>query len=199
MAHLVIDNTNKVIAASESAYPASVVEFYQQQGCTIENAPYERGYDGQLYRAGEAPQKSPEEQQAEAQAAMQAEFTNAIQQRLDAFAQERGYDNIMSACSYFGSGNARFKAEADRAIQLRDDTWAICYAILAAVLAGERAVPTLEEIVSELPALTWEDAAEAQPVEEPAVTEEPDVPVEPEAVEEPGEAADPEGADVPAE
>lgn len=155
MAYLVINNDNRIIAASESPYSASVVEFYRQEGCIIENAPYERGYDGQLYKAGEAPQKSPEELQAEAQAAMQAEFTAAIQQRLDAFAQERGYDNIMSACSYFGSNNARFKAEADRAIQLRDDTWDVCYAILDAVLSGERPVPTLDEVLAELPPLVW--------------------------------------------
>lgn len=157
MAHLVIDQSGKVIAASEAPYPASVVEFYQQQGCTVTTGAYERGYDGQLYRAGEAPQKSPEEQQAEAQAAMQAEFTDAIQQRLDAFAQERGYDNIMSACSYFGSANPRFKAEADRAIALRDATWAKCYEILDDVLAGKRPIPTEEELFAELPKLEWEE------------------------------------------
>ena len=115
-----------------------------------------RGYDGKLYEKGREPVKTPEEVQAEAQAAMQEEFTNAIQQRLDAFARERGYDNIMSVCSYFGSANPRFKAEADRAITLRDTTWEQCYAILDAVLAGEREVPTLDEIVAELPVLTWE-------------------------------------------
>ena len=114
------------------------------------------GYDGKLYEKGKEPVKTPEEVQAEAQAAMQAEFTNAIQQRLDAFAQTRGYDGIMSACSYFGSANPRFKAEADTAIALRDATWEQCYAILDAVLAGERDVPTLDEIVAELPVLTWD-------------------------------------------
>lgn len=96
--------------------------------------------------------KTLQEQQAETQ----KQFTDAIQQRLDDFAKTRGYDGIMSACSYFGSSNPRFKAEADRALQLRDDTWAACYAILNEVLAGNRPVPTLDEIVSELPALTWE-------------------------------------------
>ena len=94
---------------------------------------------------------TPEEQQA----AMLAEFTETIQHRLDAFAQTRGYDNIMSACSYFGSANPRFKAEADVAIRLRDETWAACYAILEAVLAGERPAPTLEALFAELPPLEW--------------------------------------------
>lgn len=110
-----------------------------------------RGYDGNLYEKGTEPVKTPEQEAAEAQAA----FTVAIQERLDAFAQTRGYDGIMSACSYFGSTNPSFKAEADTAIALRDATWAQCYAILDAVLAGERAAPTLDELISELPVLTW--------------------------------------------
>ena len=96
--------------------------------------------------------KSPEEKQNE----LKQQFTDAVQQRLDAFAQTRGYDGIMSAASYYGSSNPKFKAEADRAIQLRDNTWAICYTILDDVLAGKRPIPTLDEIFVELPELTWE-------------------------------------------
>lgn len=78
MAHLVIDQSGKIIAASEFAFPASVVEFYQQQGCTIENAPYEHGYDGQLYRAGEAPQKTPEQIAQEEADARRAEILQEL-------------------------------------------------------------------------------------------------------------------------
>ena len=98
-----------------------------------------------------APEPTPEEQQA----AMQKAFTDAIQARLDAFAQTRGYDSIMSVCSYFGSANPRFKGEADAAILLRDATWAACYEILDAVLAGKRPAPTLEALFAELPPLEW--------------------------------------------
>ena len=140
-------------AQDGSIKAAASFRFPGSQQVSFEVVP---GYDGKLYEKGKEPVKTPEEVQAETQAAMQEEFTNAIQQRLDAFAQERGYDNIMSACSYFGSNNARFKAEAGRAIQLRDDTWAVCYAILDAVLAGEREVPTLEDLFAELPELVWD-------------------------------------------
>lgn len=112
-----------------------------------------RGYDGKLYRKGSEPEKPVEQALAE----MQAEFTDAIQRRLDAFAQERGYDGIMSVCSYFGSSNPRFKAEADRAIALRDATWDAGYALLDEVLSGARPMPTLEEVFAELPALVWEE------------------------------------------
>ena len=110
------------------------------------------GYDGRFYKAGEEPRKPAEMMLAE----MQAAFTDAVQERLDTFARTRGYDGIMSACSYFGSANPRFKAEADRAITLRDATWARCYAILAEVQSGKREVPTQEALLAELPALTWE-------------------------------------------
>ena len=113
--------------------------------------------DGVWYDADKAPVKTPEQIQAERNAALQAEFTSAIQQRLDDFARTRGYDNIMSACSYFGSANSRFKQEADRAIALRDATWAAAYALLDDVLSGQRPMPTFDEVCAALPALTWEE------------------------------------------
>ena len=110
--------------------------------------------EGAVTERPEQPAPTPEEQQA----ALQAKFTNAIQQRLDAFARTRGYDNIMSACTYVNSVMERFRLEGERAARLRDETWITAYAILDAVLAGEREVPTLEELFSELPELTWEEA-----------------------------------------
>lgn len=108
--------------------------------------------EGALLERPAAPEPTPEEQQA----TMQAEFTDAVQRRLDEFAQTRGYDGIMSACTYATSTVERFRREGERAVMLRDATWAACYAILADVLAGERPVPTLEEVLAELPPLTWE-------------------------------------------
>lgn len=50
-----------------------------------------------------------------------------VQKRLDAFAQERGYDNIMSACSYATSTDPVFAREGTYCIQLRDTTWRAFY------------------------------------------------------------------------
>lgn len=113
--------------------------------------------DGVWYDADKAPTITPEQQAAKQQAAMQAEFTEAVQQRLDAFAQTRGYDGIMSAASYATSTDPQFHAEGERAVALRDTTWRTCYGILADVLAGKREIPTLEEVFADLPALTWGD------------------------------------------
>lgn len=87
---------------------------------------------------------------------VQKSYIDAIQKRLDEFAQTRGYDNIFTVCSYYGSKNEKFSAEAKRCIDLRDATWEKCYQILDDVNNGNREIPTLEQVISELPVLTWE-------------------------------------------
>lgn len=101
----------------------------------------------------------PEPTEEEVEARLQKQMTDAVQQALDDFAKTRGYDGIMSACSYSNSTDASFKAEADYCIQLRDTTWRMGYAILAEVKAGNRPVPTVEELIAELPvgSAKWPD------------------------------------------
>ena len=100
------------------------------------------------------------EQEADAQAVADTEIQNtivaAVQQRLDVFASSRGYDGILSACTYATSGVAKFAAEGQRAVDLRDATWAKLHEILAAVKAGTHVKPTsFIDIESELPTLEW--------------------------------------------
>lgn len=85
-----------------------------------------------------------------------AQYTGAVQQQhLDAFARTRNYDGILSAATYATSAVPKFKAEGQYAVEARDATWAKCYEILAAVEAGTRPMPTLDELLAELPVLTW--------------------------------------------
>ena len=115
MAHLVINQSGKIIAASESAYPASVVEFYQQQGCTIENAPYERGYDGQLYRAGEAPQKTPEQLAQEEADARRGEILKELE-ALDA----QGARASRGIALAYAAGETPNTADVSRLTEIED-------------------------------------------------------------------------------
>lgn len=86
-------------------------------------------------------------------------FADEAQARLDRWAQSRGYDGILSACTYATSQVPRFQAEGQRCVDLRDQTWARLYEIMAEVEAGTRPVPmSLAEIEGDLPALTWEGA-----------------------------------------
>jgi len=80
------------------------------------------------------------------------EVAAEAQARLDAFARSRNYDSILSACTYANSTNPTFAAEGAYCVQLRDQTWAKLYEMLAEVQAGTRAIPTsFDDIAPELP------------------------------------------------
>lgn len=103
--------------------------------------------DGQPYLA-EYPPPSHEQ--------LQAQFVTAIQHRLDAWAQTRNYDGILSACTYVTSAVPKFQAEGQRAVELRDQTWGAAYQILAEVQEGTRPMPSgLADIEADLPVLEW--------------------------------------------
>ncbi len=75
--------------------------------------------------------------------------------RLDAFAMTRTYGGIMSAASFSTSSVPQFAIEGRRALELRDTSWSRFIVIMDAVRANTRAMPTREQLVQELPALTW--------------------------------------------
>ena len=83
------------------------------------------------------------------------DYSRKTQQRLDSFAQTRYYDNILSACTYASSPTTKFAAEGQYCVASRDATWAKLYEILTEVQLGLRAIPTWEEVESELPVLSW--------------------------------------------
>jgi len=86
---------------------------------------------------------------------LQNMFTGAIQEHLDAFAQTRNYDGILSVTTYATSSVPKFRAEGQYAVEARDATWAKGYEILAEVMSGQRPMPSLEEVLDELPPLAW--------------------------------------------
>lgn len=84
-----------------------------------------------------------------------AQYTAAIQSMLDTKAQERHYDNILSACTYVASSNATFHAEGQACVQWRDAVWAQSYDLMAQVQGGTLAQPTIAVLLAMLPAMTW--------------------------------------------
>lgn len=82
-------------------------------------------------------------------------FVDAIQKWLDDFARTRRYDNIMSACTYATSANSRFQREGQYCVEARDATWEKGYQILDDVMSGKRPMPTVDEVLAELPKLEW--------------------------------------------
>lgn len=79
----------------------------------------------------------------------------AVQKRLDDFARTRNYDGILSAATYATSSVLKFAAEGQYAVQARDASWAACYQVMADVQAGRRSMPSVEQVLAELPALEW--------------------------------------------
>ena len=105
-------------------------------------------YDGEAFSPPVPPVKPPEQ--------IQAEIVDATQQRLDDFARTRGYDGILSACTYATSPTPRFAAEGQYCVEARDATWAKLYEMLDEVLAGTRPMPSgYADVEPELPALAW--------------------------------------------
>lgn len=105
----------------------------------IENAPHE---------------ETPEE--------MQERYTRAAQSSLDAFAKTRGYDGIMSACSYAASTDEQFRREGEYCVALRDTTWRQAYVILDDVVSGRAELPSVEAFLAMLPVADarWPDEQE---------------------------------------
>jgi hypothetical protein len=84
-----------------------------------------------------------------------ANLQAAVQNRLDEFAQTRNYDGILSCCSYATSTVVKFQQEAQYAVQSRDAHWAACYTILQQFENGQRPIPTVSELLAEMPLLQW--------------------------------------------
>lgn len=78
------------------------------------------------------------------------------QQILDDFAKTRGYDSILSACSYVTSTVDKFRIEAQYCVESRDSMWATLYQIMNDVQVGNRPIPdNWDAVFQELPALQW--------------------------------------------
>lgn len=76
--------------------------------------------------------------------------------KLNAFAQERGYDNIYTLCDYRDSMFDKFRIEGLRGYQLRDQVWIALTSYFSEVMAGTKPVPTsITEIDAQFPAMTW--------------------------------------------
>lgn len=145
---------------------ASNLEFWQfsmQQGVEQINGQWYTKYvAGPIFT--DTPEATAAQQQAawiaqktqERDAALQASIVQATQDRLDAFARTRHYDDIKSASDYAGCSVPKFDVEGTYCRDARALTWDALYRILGEVQAGTRPVPTgFADIEPDLPPLVW--------------------------------------------
>lgn len=78
-----------------------------------------------------------------------------VQELLDSVAQSRGYDNGFTCASYYNSSVSTFRDEAHAYVEWRDKVWQTCYALLDSYLAGDIPRPTVEDVMSKLPVISW--------------------------------------------
>lgn len=85
---------------------------------------------------------------------IKAALTNAVQRHLDGTAQAFGYDGILSAVSYADESTVpTFQEDGMKFRAWRSLVWATCYEIMQSVERLERDIPTMEQLISELPLL----------------------------------------------
>lgn len=83
------------------------------------------------------------------------DFAIAIQSHVDATAKARGYADGVALAGYSTSTIPSWSAEAQAFIAWRDAVWIYAYTELAKVNGGQRPVPTIAELIAELPTITW--------------------------------------------
>lgn len=103
--------------------------------------------------AGNAPREvgnAPEDQVDIRSATLQA-----VQGHLDSVASSRGYDGILSLCSYALDPTPQFSKEGRAGVAWRSAVWGAVYAYASGVEAGTCAQLSPEDLVNSLPSMTW--------------------------------------------
>lgn len=129
----------------------------QQTGVSFANPTDEEGWIalGVTITKEEIEEPVPvEPTEEEKQVQIQKELTEKVQEFLDTEAKKLNYDSCLSVCSYVNTGVQKFDDEGEAFRKWRSAVWAKGYEIVAAVKAGERGVPTEEELFAELPSLS---------------------------------------------
>lgn len=81
---------------------------------------------------------------------LKEEYESAVQAHLDSVARSRGYDNIHTACAYAAAPNP-YREESAMFVTWRGEVWDYAYNQFNLIHAAEREIPSIPEIIAELP------------------------------------------------
>lgn len=82
-------------------------------------------------------------------------YQRAVEQHIEDVAAEKGYSSAVSCASYVTDPNPAWAEEAASFVAWRSSVWAHVFGELAKVQQGERDIPQLDELISELPSSPW--------------------------------------------
>lgn len=75
-----------------------------------------------------------------------------IQGKLDAYARDHGYDDIVSMCSYATDPDEGYRTQGQMGVNLRSSAWRALFEYFAAVSVRSKPIPKLyEEVLALLP------------------------------------------------
>lgn len=125
---------------------ADLAVWCNANGCTIEDM-------GDYYEVVEIPPYIPTEKE------IQEKLERGIEAWMNTVVAERDYDSIDTCIArYTDSPNPKYAQEAKAVKNWNTAVWDKCWDILAEVKEGKREIPTLEEVIEELPKLDWGDS-----------------------------------------
>jgi hypothetical protein len=83
-----------------------------------------------------------------------ARLESALDAHLDEVAQSYRYESIRTMVTYALSTNPQFASEGNAGLQFRDAVYTRGIEIISEVQAGEREIPTEEELIALMPSIT---------------------------------------------
>lgn len=87
------------------------------------------------------------------------DYSAAVQGHVDMTAASRGYADGVAIAGYALSTVPAWAAEAQAFLAWRDAVWVYAYTELAKVQSGQRSVPTIAELIAELPTIRYPEAS----------------------------------------
>ena len=88
-------------------------------------------------------------------------YDTAIENWLDSTVQQRNYKNVESCISYEGDNNPKYAREAEAVKAWRSAVYTQAEVLIAQYIGGDiSTVPSIEQIIAELPQLNWNDPVE---------------------------------------
>jgi hypothetical protein len=154
-----LDSEGYFIGPAEADYsPLETDVLLMPAGC-VDVGPFEvpeghrAKWDGKEFFLEAIPEPIPEPEPVLTPEQIKGLAIRAIQLQLDDFARTRGYDSLLSACSYAASSIPKFAAEARCCLDLRDTTWATAANLLAA--SDPASPPTVAQVLAALPVPAW--------------------------------------------